>query len=282
MTRNTAEDSSRVARETEGNKGMMHTFAVCAYGESPYLEACLKSLKAQTVPSEILICTSTPSAFLDRLSGKYGIPVKVRKGTPGIGPDWNFAFDAAGGRYVTLAHQDDIYGKHYTETLERAAAAWPDMTIFTTASVTIKNGRPARAGLPELVKLLLRMPLRLKALSHLSFVKRLALSFGNPVICPSCAYLKEAFGSAPFAEDRKFVLDWQLLYDAALRPGRLVCEERPLILYRVHKDAATAKCIGDHVREAEEEEMFRRIWPARIADLILHFYRRSYEAYEEN
>ena len=26
-----------------------HVFAVCAYGESPYLESCLRSLKAQTI-----------------------------------------------------------------------------------------------------------------------------------------------------------------------------------------------------------------------------------------
>ena len=28
-----------------------HTFAICAYKESPYLEACIRSLKGQTVPS---------------------------------------------------------------------------------------------------------------------------------------------------------------------------------------------------------------------------------------
>ena len=35
---------------------MFHTFVISAYQESPYLESCIKSLKAQTVPSEI-ICT---------------------------------------------------------------------------------------------------------------------------------------------------------------------------------------------------------------------------------
>ena len=55
-----------------------HSFVVCAYGESPYLEACLKSLKAQTVPSEILICTSTPNRHVEQLAVKYGIPLKER------------------------------------------------------------------------------------------------------------------------------------------------------------------------------------------------------------
>ena len=45
-----------------------HVFAVCAYKDSPYLEQCIRSLKAQTVPSHIIICTSTPSSYIDRLA----------------------------------------------------------------------------------------------------------------------------------------------------------------------------------------------------------------------
>ena len=45
-----------------------HVFAVCAYKDSPYLEQCIRSLKAQTVPSHIIICTSTPSSDIDRLA----------------------------------------------------------------------------------------------------------------------------------------------------------------------------------------------------------------------
>ena len=41
-----------------------HVFAVCAYKDSPYLEQCIRSLKAQTVPSHIIICTSTPAPTL--------------------------------------------------------------------------------------------------------------------------------------------------------------------------------------------------------------------------
>ena len=54
-----------------------HVFAVCAYKDSPYLEQCIRSLKAQTVPSHIIICTSTPSSYIDRLAWKYGLQVYV-------------------------------------------------------------------------------------------------------------------------------------------------------------------------------------------------------------
>lgn len=40
-----------------------HVFAVCAYKDSPYLEQCIRSLKAQTVPSHIIICTSTQQLY---------------------------------------------------------------------------------------------------------------------------------------------------------------------------------------------------------------------------
>ena len=52
-----------------------HVFAICAYKDSPYLERCIRSLKAQTVPSHIIICTSTPSSYIDRLAWKYGLQV---------------------------------------------------------------------------------------------------------------------------------------------------------------------------------------------------------------
>ena len=270
-----------------------HSFAVCAYGESPYLEACLRSLKAQTVPSEILICTSTPNSHIERLAAKYGIPLRVRDvqregGARGIGADWNYAFRSAGGDYVTLAHQDDMYEKHYTEAVLREAERWPDMDLFTCPAVTVKNGRPEKIpGLPEIVKTILRVPLRFRSLSHLTWVKRLVLRFGNPVICPSVAYRKSAVeammesSTGPFSETRKFILDWEFLFDLAAAGGRWICDETPRMFYRVHGGAATAECIRDHAREREEEEMFRKLWPRKAADLILKFYRRSYDAYQQ-
>ena len=61
-----------------------HVFAICAYKDSPSLERCIRSLKAQTVPSHIIICTSTPSSYIDRLAWKYGLQVYVRQGESNI------------------------------------------------------------------------------------------------------------------------------------------------------------------------------------------------------
>ena len=97
-----------------------HTFAICAYGESPYLEACIRSLKSQTVPSEIICTTSTPSIYLEKMTEKYEIPLYVREGESDIQADWNFAIGKAKGTFVTIAHQDDLYRRHYVEELKKS------------------------------------------------------------------------------------------------------------------------------------------------------------------
>jgi glycosyltransferase involved in cell wall biosynthesis len=259
----------------------LHAFAICAYGESPYLEACIRSLKAQTVKSEIIICTSTPSDFLRRIARRYEIPIYVRTGEPGIGRDWNYAYEAASlqADLVTLAHQDDIYLRNYTETLLKMKNRYPDMSLFTTGSVTARDRELAQPGMIEHVKSLLRLPLVFPWLNACRGVKRAAITLGNPIICPSCTYDPAMCGHEPFDEEHKFVLDWKLLEKLADRDGRWIYVRKPLIIYRVHSDAATGQCIADHTREREESEMFDRLLPAPVAWAVKHLYRVSYTAY---
>ena len=259
---------------------MTHTFAISAYGDSPYLESCMKSLKGQSVQSDIILCTSTPSEYISSLAEKYDIPVYVRKGEPGIGYDWNFAYEKAPGQLVTIAHQDDIYQHDYVKTLFEAKEKYHDMSVFMTSSVTIKDGKLIEHGTVELVKKMLRVPLRLTFLNHIPAIKAAAISFGNPVICPSCTYDRELCGEAPFNTKYKFVLDWDALSRLAVKNGRWVCVERPLIMYRVHADAATGEAIRNNVREEEESEMFDRFLDEPFADIIKKAYKKSYDAYK--
>lgn len=41
-----------------------HTFVICAYKESKYLEECIESLEKQIVKSNIIMCTSTPNDYI--------------------------------------------------------------------------------------------------------------------------------------------------------------------------------------------------------------------------
>ena len=47
-----------------------HLLVLCAYKESEYLEECLLSLLNQTVKTDIVICTSTPNDFIDKIAAK--------------------------------------------------------------------------------------------------------------------------------------------------------------------------------------------------------------------
>lgn len=276
----------------------IHAFVICAFGKSPYLENCIRSLLRQTAPSEIYIATSTPSEHIRRLARKYGLPLWVRQGESGIREDWLFAWREGGKRkrLITIAHQDDCYCRDYAKTVLAMYERYPDMTVFCSDYVTLKTRESRMADgtyypvqtricagdLVRLVKKLLRLPLRFRFYANRAWVKKSALIFGNSICCPSCTYNYSLIGDHMFDSGYSFALDWENLLSLAERPGRFVCVEEPLIAYRVHSGAATKKCIEDHRREADEASMFRRLWPDWMASLLMRFYKQSYKAYRED
>src|SRR5437763_141463 len=98
-----------------GHAASSHAFVVMAYGDSPFLGNCLGSLRAQSVRSEILVTTSTPSAYIDQMAARHGAALIVNGEKAGIAADWNFALSAPEARRVTLAHQDDVYFPRFAE-----------------------------------------------------------------------------------------------------------------------------------------------------------------------
>jgi glycosyltransferase involved in cell wall biosynthesis len=98
-----------------------HSFAIPAYKDSIYLEECIKSILNQTIKSEIIICTSTPTKQSKLLADKYGIPYFINdSGLKGIANDWNFVLTKANTRFVTIAHQDDIYELGFAEAVTKS------------------------------------------------------------------------------------------------------------------------------------------------------------------
>lgn len=259
---------------------LSHTFAICAYGESPYLEACIRSLKRQTVKTRIILCTSTPGAFLEDLAARYRLPLYIREGASDIQEDWNFAYGKADTDLVTIAHQDDCYHRDYARTLLGCWERYPDTTVFMTDCRILKGNRLQKPDGIWRVKRLLRMPLRLHRLCHRTWVKRAALVLGNPVICPSCTYHKGTLGEPLFQSPYKFALDWDTLWRLAGEPGRFLCVERPLLYYRIHDSATTKACIVSQQRAADETAMYERIWPRPMVRALMHFYKKAYQAYD--
>lgn len=260
----------------------LHTFAICAYKDSPYLEACIRSAVGQSYPTKVILCTSTPSPYIQGLADQYHIPVFVREGESGIQEDWNFAYETADSRFVTIAHQDDMYGRNYVRTLAEYIRRFDDISVFTTDYVTVRQHNIQFCEQLTLVKKVLRLPLRIPYLNHLRPVKVASLLFGNSICCPACTYHKEMLGAPLFHSSCRFALDWDTLIDLAMRPGRFICVEEPLVFHRLHKDAATNACMKDSRRYEEERAMFRRLWPKPAAEFLMGFYKKAYTSYEEN
>jgi len=117
---------------------MKHTFVILAYKKSPYIEECIKSITSQSVKSNCIISTSTPSKFLLEIAHKYKIRIKVNKESNGIADDWTFGYNVAKTDYVTLAHQDDIYLPRYLEECLTSAQKYPENLIVFTDYTEIR------------------------------------------------------------------------------------------------------------------------------------------------
>ena len=140
--------------------GRDHTFAVCAYGESPYLEECVRSLLDQNVKSRILIATSTPNARIIGTAEKYGLTLHINNGEKGLAGDWNFAYRSAETPLVTLAHQDDRYCENYTEDVLSALNRCRHPLIAFTDYNELRRGRIVSSNRLLKIKRLMLFPLR--------------------------------------------------------------------------------------------------------------------------
>ena len=110
----------------------LHSFVVPAYGETPHLDTCLRSLASQLVPTPVVVSTSTPYDGLDAVCAEHGARLVVHEPNRGIGHDWNAALWAADTTWVTLAHQDDVYEPRYSRAIRDHVTAWPnDLLVFT-------------------------------------------------------------------------------------------------------------------------------------------------------
>lgn len=256
------------------NKRSEHAFVILAYKQSPYLEACIRSLKNQTIKSTVYISTSTPSAFLNDIAKKHDIPVMINPSSEGIARDWSFAYNNCNARYVTLSHQDDIYYPSYTkECLSAVRQANNDAVIIFTGYNEIRlDAIINTAHINVIIKKLLLLVFACKKNIYSRFFKRLTLSFGNPVCCPSVMYHKEKIGNFNFSADFVFNMDWDAWLRLADNKGCFVYLSRNLMAHRIHADSQTSSVIKNNIRAKEELILFKRLWPAFTAHIIAWMY----------
>ena len=252
-----------------------HTFVLCAYKESPFLEECLQSLLAQTIRTNVLIATSTPCDATRELAKRYSVKLHVRDGTPGIADDWNYAVSCAGTSLVTIAHQDDTYEPEYAARLLSAANKVDNLLIFFTNYGELRSGKNVDDNQLLRVKRMLLSLIKDGKHSSSCWLRRRVLSVGSPVCCPSVTLNMANLPTVPFETTFKCDLDWDAWERYSKLDGDFYYDSKVLMYHRIHEESETTALIKDDTRTMEDFSMLCRFWPRPVARLVNLLYGKS-------
>lgn len=249
-----------------------HTFAICAYKESKYLEACIQSILNQTLPSKVIITTGTKNDYIENLGEKYNIPVFSYPGG-GIGKDWNFALSKVDTPYVTLAHQDDIYREEYWESCFKAIKKDPSFLIAFTDYDELKNEKVVKRTRNLKIKSFLLRPIKWAPKSK--FVRNRSLSFGNSICCPAVTYNMSRLRKFTFNTTLSSNLDWLAWYEIGKLEGSFLFISKVGMYHRIHEESETSNAISNNKRTSEDAWMFQKYWPNFIVKGLMLLYIKS-------
>lgn len=252
-----------------------HTFVLCAYQESEYLENCIQSLQNQTVASKIIMSTSTPNRSIDALCQRYGIPLYLNTGEKGIAQDWNFGYLQAKSALITLAHQDDQYEPNYLEEMLRHLNQASHPLIAFSDYAELRDGKRVDKNRLLQIKRWMLFPLRKRVLQKSVWVRRRILSLGCPICCPSVTFVADHLPAPVFTPHFKSDVDWQAWERLSREKGSFVYIPKVLMEHRIHRESATTQIIGASLREQEDYEMLCKFWPSWAARIIERFYKQG-------
>ena len=254
-----------------------HTFAICAYGESKYLEQCIDSLLKQSVKSRVMLFTSTPNEYIEGFAEKYELPLVTNNSSKGIAADWNFAYEHVDTKLVTLAHQDDVYYPEFLDqTLKYINSCEKPIIAFTRYHELQHDKKVTDKDFINLrMKNYLLSPLAIKRMQNVKWLRRRLLSFGNPICCPSVTYVKDNLPERIFDEGLSTNLDWATWEKLSARDGQFVYIPEALMAHRIYADSATGELIRSGTRKKEDLKMLNKFWPAPIAKAINSIYSKS-------
>jgi cellulose synthase/poly-beta-1,6-N-acetylglucosamine synthase-like glycosyltransferase len=255
------------------NTDVSHTFVVCAYKKTPYLEECIQSLISQKSvkdkKSQIVLYTSTPNNYIEEICKKYEIPIYIGKGGS-IGADWNGALAAVQTKYVTIAHQDDIYepdyGQKVIETFEKEETR---NIVFSDYYEVDENTNRRERNLNLKIK---TFGLKLLSLFENKSYQRRVYAFGNFICCPAVSYNLERLKDFKFDEKFKMAVDWDAWERIMKRPGNIQYISLKLMAHRIHNESETTNNTVDKNREKEEHLMFKRYWGKKMTSLLMKVY----------
>lgn len=252
-----------------------HTFVVCAYKESAYLEKCIESLLGQSIQSNIVVATSTPNNHINDIAKKYNLSVYVNEGEKGIAGDWNFAYSCADTKYITIAHQDDVYKPDYTKMMLKELEDCKKPLIAFSDYGEIKSGKEVASNGLLRIKRILLLPLRPRCMQSKKICKRMVLALGNAICCPSVTFVKDNLPEKLFRTYFRSNVDWEAWEKLSKHDGAFVYCKKILMLHRIHEESETSAVINENKRKDEDYEMFLKFWPKFIAKVLTGQYSKS-------
>ena len=257
-----------------------HTFAVCAYKESPFLGECIESLINQKNKSNIIVITSTPNDWIKEKCEKYKVPLYVNDGKSGIVQDWNFAYHTSDTEYVTIAHQDDVYLSDYsTRVMTGMQNAEKPLIAFTDYG-ELRDGQVVLVNRNLKIKRMMLAPLKNSLLQKSRFMRRRILSLGCPICCPSVTFAKKNLPETVFQKGYRSDEDWQAWEMISRYEGTFVYIDKVSMYHRIHEESETSIILGDNARSQEDYEMFCKFWPKPIAKVLTKLYSTSEKSNE--
>lgn len=260
--------------ENNDNKNI-HTFCICAYKESVYLEDCIESLQKQTIKSKIIMVTSTPNTYIESIAEKYDIELFINNGESGITQDWNFGLSKVNTPYATIAHQDDVYLEDYAEQICTQMKKEVHPLIAFSEYYELRNGERVFDTTMLKIKRFMLAPMRIHGFRNSRFVRRRVLSLGDPICCPAVTFCLDHVERPIFRDGFRSCEDWEAWEKISRQKGAFLYISEPLMCHRIHEESATTAIINDNARVEENYIMFCKFWPKWIAKCINHFYTKS-------
>ena len=251
-----------------------HTFVICAYKESPYLDECINSLLKQTSKSKIIIETSTPNDYIRKYVKKYGLELVINN-DGGLAKDWNFGYNSANTSLVTIAHQDDIYDADYLENVLKYANNSIEPIIIFTEYYEIRNNIKTPNNLNLIIKRIMNNGYKRKKNQYSQKFRRRILSFGDSISCPTVTLVKEKCGVSPYNEEFQCSADYKTWSQLSKLDGSFVYVPKKLMGHRIYEESTTTESLKNNVRQTEDASIMMEYWPKPIAKLIYKIYSNS-------
>lgn len=254
-----------------------HTFVICAYRDNPYLEETVRSLETQSAHGNILLSTSTPSPYIEDICRRHGIELVVNAHPHYAGDDWNYGFDQARTRLVTIAHQDDRYESQYLEMMLKGLNAYREGEVAIAFSDYFEMRKAGNVTDNKMlrIKRLMNAPFKHRSLNGRRSVKRRVLGFGCPICCPAVLINKELTGPSVFDTTLRDSCDYKTWVRLASQPGRFLYVDKILMGHRIYEESATSRNLAENIRTGETLDILSELWPKPIARLVNRLYSSS-------